>query len=168
MCKQVILSPHGQGGGSTEQESPDNLGIDLRDRKACQKPVFAGLAKMLASPSEMPVPSTIPSDLQGAGEHWLLLARRKMNKASFRVIPSKIRRFVDVVGGDLPVAKLSAKHWKTWTEWLRNQVATGWLETATAQVNYNRAKELVKWLGEKGLVKWQIDGRSAKEVFSKN
>jgi hypothetical protein len=48
-----------------------------------------------------------------------------MNPESYRVVPPKIRRLVDVLGADLPARDLNDKQWDFWIRSLRIQVKEG-------------------------------------------
>ena len=76
-----------------------------------------------------------------------------MTKESFRVVPSKIRRFVNFVGSDLSTILFDKNHWRRWVRWLIKEVEAGRLQKTTARVNYSRSREFIRWLISKGLTK---------------
>ena len=80
-----------------------------------------------------------------------------MTKESFRVVPSKIRRFVNFVGSDLSTNLIDKNLWPRWVRWLKKEVGASRFEKTTARVNYSRSREFIRWLISKGLTK-QIDG----------
>jgi hypothetical protein len=80
---------------------------------------------------------------------WITLlngGQRSMLNHSFEVVPSKIKRFVAVLGGDLPTSKIDRALWQKWVRWLNKKVAKASLARTTARVNYSRAREFVRWL----------------------
>lgn len=119
-------------------------------QKSAGRAVLGEFAKLVMEPAEVPEPDTVAVKLQAAGEQWLGVVRSRMGKASYRVVPSKVRRFLDVVGGDTPTAKLDAKKWAGWVAWLKRAVEAEQLEPATARVSYARSREFVRWVVEKG------------------
>ena len=68
------------------------------------------------------------------------------------MVPSKIRRFVEVMGLQSRCKSLNKRKWSKWTHWLVGQIESGELAVATARVSYSRARELVNWLVEEGKV----------------
>lgn len=79
-------------------------------------------------------------------------ARARTAKDSFRVVPSKVRRFVAFVGAALPTRDLGPKHWNQYVRHLRQEMRDGELARITARVCYGRAREMVRWLQEQGVV----------------
>jgi hypothetical protein len=107
----------------------------------------------------------IPDTLGACGDYWLAETKARMNPESFRVVPPKIKRLVDVLGADLPVEQLNDKQWDFWTRSLRIQVKEG-TALSMARVTYNRSKEFVRWLIEKNKVKpWKGLEASAASVL---
>jgi DNA invertase Pin-like site-specific DNA recombinase len=88
----------------------------------------------------------LPKTLGPAADRWLRTVRQSMRRLSFRVVPSKVRRFVDFLGTDTPTANVNAAAWKRWTKRLRRQVKGGQLAHLTARVAYSRCREFVRWL----------------------
>jgi len=107
------------------------------------------LAELDGKPVEMPVVETIPDSLRHAANLWLKVRRAEMSKASFSVVPSKIERFLDVIG-DLSTIQLDASRWDLWVRTLRMEVREGSLKRSTARVTYSRAREFVRWLIDHG------------------
>ena len=79
-----------------------------------------------------------------------------MSQESFKVMPSKIERFLDVIG-DLPTIQLDASRWDLWVRTLRMEVREGSLKRTTARVTYSRAREFLRWLIANGKTR-PIDG----------
>jgi hypothetical protein len=150
LMKGCLYGPGIGPGGSRWQTDGSDWTIDLRKPEECKAPVFHLIAKGFAEPSEICIPDTVPVNLAGAAEHWLLIAKKNMNRKSYRVVPSKIRRFVSVVG-DVLCSQLNSRLWHHWTTWLREEVASGRLQRNTAKVNWNRAREFVRWLVSQGM-----------------
>jgi len=76
-----------------------------------------------------------------------------MSKESFRVIPSKIARFVDFLGADLPLKSITSAKWQKWTERLASQVKAKELAQKTAEVSYARARQFLRFMVEKKAMK---------------
>jgi len=155
------------GSNKTEGEAPACLayGIDLRDKKACRKPRLRKLAEMLMKPAPVPVVVNVPATVGPAADVFLAVRKSEMGKASFRVVPAKVHRFVDYVGADLACNKLGADHWKLFIRWLQAEVADGKLEWVTATVGFNRVREFVRWLIDQGVTPaFDISG-SAKKII---
>lgn len=151
LVKQVLAGPKVLIGSPEQQDGRAAFAIDLRDKEACRsRSVCAKVAKMVANPPEVEIPATVADTVGPASAHWLLIAKRGMSKASFRVVPSKIRRFVGFVGADLPCRAIDGRKWTEWTTWLRGEVEAGRLERTTARVQYSRAREFVRWLISEG------------------
>jgi DNA invertase Pin-like site-specific DNA recombinase len=146
LVKQVMAGP-GMEIGCKEQTTACEFTVDLRRREQANSvSLCAQVAKMLM---ELPEPETsaeVADTVGAAADAWLRVARRSMAKKSFRVVPSKIKRFVTFVGGDLPTADINRAKWQKWGRWLRRQVATAQLARSTARVTYSRAREFVRWL----------------------
>jgi DNA invertase Pin-like site-specific DNA recombinase len=148
LVKTVQFGPGFQSGSSVQHEvnSFGAIRFDLRDRKAASKSIFRKLATELAKPALAPVFNTVPKAIGEAAGLWLRVRKAQMSKASFRVIPAKIRRFVDFVGDDTPTSQVGVQHWKLFTRWLKAEVSDGKLSKATARVAYSRVREFVRWL----------------------
>jgi len=116
--------------------------MDLRTEQGKQLSIISHEAE------PPPIPDKIPGDVGGAAEIWLTITRHRMNPESYRVVPSKIERFVTFIGKDTPTSAINDVVWKKWIKWLR--VRSG-LAGPTARVTYNRSKELVRWLVAEGL-----------------
>ena len=87
---KILLSPFSLG-----SREPSNLD---RDRD-----YFADYTKQLMEPAEMPDVTRIPTSLRYAAELWLAVMEAKMGKESYKVVPSKIHAFLEVVG-DMPTS----------------------------------------------------------------
>ncbi len=68
------------------------------------------MAELDGKPADMPVVQTIPDRLRDAATPWLKVRRPEMSQESFKVVPSKIERFLDVIG-DLRTIQLDASRW---------------------------------------------------------
>lgn len=157
LVKQILAGPKVLI-GSPDQQDGSAFAIDLRDKGAAKsKEVCAKVAKMIADPPEVDLPATVAETVGPASAHWLLIAKRGMAKASFRVVPSKIKRFVGFVGEGLPCRAIDGRTWREWITWLRGEIEAGRLERSTAKVNFNRAREFVRWLVSEGKTA-EIDG----------
>ena len=66
-------------------------------------------------------------------------------RGEFRVLPSKIERFLAVVGD-----RIDADPWELWVRTLRLEVREGNLSRLTARVALGRSREFVRWLIEHG------------------
>ena len=120
---------------------------DLRTPEGQQLSIVAELEKQ---EQPQPVPDEIPDTLGEAAAMWLVVTKNRMNPQSYRVVPSKIERFVRVIGSDQEVAQLGEDSWRKWIWWLRTAIRKDRLATQTARVNYNRAKEFIRWLVDEG------------------
>ena len=92
------------------------------------------------------IPTTIPDRLEPASDIWLKVAKNRMSSNAYRVVPSKIRRFVEFIGPQARCTSLNKRKWSAWTRWLKDEIKSGELAVATARVNYSRARELIYWL----------------------
>jgi hypothetical protein len=113
------------------------------------------MAKLLSEAPEFTPPDVIPEIVGPAADVWLGIVRARMGKGSFRVVPSKVRRFVEFVGADLPTDRLDRHQWRSWVRHLKIEVEEGRLAVNTARVTYSRAREFVRWL---------VENRRAQEV----
>lgn len=120
-------------------------------------------AKRIAQPEPFEQPATLPSTLQAASEVWLKVARTRIKKGSFRVVPSKIQRFVGFVG-DIGCDGITDVVWGRWKKFLRAAIRKGDLQRTTAHVTLNRSREFVRWLVESKLTAplASLDGSAAK------
>jgi hypothetical protein len=151
----------------TEGEAPCCLayGIDLRDKKKCQKPVLRKLAEMLAKPATAPIFSTIPTTVEAAADLFLAVRKSEMAKASFRVVPAKVHRFVEFVGNDTRCSALGLQHWRLFIRWLRAEVKERKMKKTTARVTVNRVREYLRWLAERGQITvFDMTGSAAKAI----
>lgn len=121
-------------------------GIDLRDKKKCQKPRLRKLAELLAKPAPAPVVTAVPKALGPASELWLRVMKSQMAGPSFRVVPAKVRRFVTFVKADLACSKLTVDHWNLFKRWLQAEVSDRKLEVSTARITFDRVREFLRWL----------------------
>lgn len=125
------------------------VSVDLESRRECNTTkIFFQFATDRAEPKEFDFDGKIPSHLGAAASVWLNIARSNMARQSFRVVPSKIERFVEVVGKDLPTEQICGTHWDQWTHSLKYEIKNGKLKFSTARVAYSRARELLDWLIE--------------------
>ena len=107
----------------------------------------------------------IPATVGLAADLFLAVLKSQMAKPSFRVIPAKVRRFVDYIGADLDCNKVGAEHWKLFVRWLQAEVAEAKLEVTTARITFNRVREFVKWLVEqKATPAFDISGSAKKAL----
>lgn len=157
LIKQFLFGP-GFRMSTKDQSTICDFNIDLRNQdESKSKIVFGGVAQINAQSVVPAVPTVLPTDAGGAARVWLQVARASMSKDSFRVVPSKIHRFVTLLGPDLSTSSIDHNRWRRWVRWLKKEVEAGRLEMTTARVNYSRAREFVRWLISKGLTN-QIDG----------
>jgi hypothetical protein len=118
---------------------------DLRNQGwARRTSLFAEAAALHVEP-DTSVPSELPSKLSAAADVWLKVVRSTMRKESFRVVPSKVKRFVDFVG-DMDVAKVNANVWNRWVRSVRSMLKKETLERSTARVLIGRSREFLRWL----------------------
>lgn len=147
MCKKVSFGPDFQHG--QKQQGSCECQINLNDRESVKaRSIWATYAKNHAQPPDGALPTTIPPTLGPAAALWLEHAKRKMARHSFRVVPSKIRRFVEFIGKEVPTASLDQRLWRKWAKFLRKKMAEGELARGTARVTFSRAREFVRWLQE--------------------
>jgi DNA invertase Pin-like site-specific DNA recombinase len=106
---------------------------------------FQDMAKKLAEPAEMPEITTIPATLRGAADLWLAVRRAEMAKDSYRVVPSKIERFLQIIG-DVQIDRMNADTWGLWVRSLKMDVREGKLQFQTARIAYSRSREFLRWL----------------------
>jgi uncharacterized small protein (DUF1192 family) len=147
LMKQVYFGP-GFVGGLRQQAAAADFVIDLEDRAACRRQVFKNMAKLVSQAPEFTPPDEIPETVGRAADVWLGVVRSRMSKGSFRAVPSKVRRFVDFVGVDLPTDRLDRHQWRSWVRHLKIEVEEGRVAANTARVIYSRAREFVRWLVE--------------------
>lgn len=127
--------------------------VDLESRRESNSvSIFSEIATEKAQPKQFEFNGDVPTKLGPAAETWLEIARSNMAKQSFRVVPSKIERFVEVLGKELATKQISGNHWHQWTEWLKKEIEKGNLKFSTARVAYSRAREFLNWLIEQGAV----------------
>lgn len=133
---------------------------NLRD--GCERTDVLGDAARLyiEGATAKPDTSVIPDRLSDAAELYLADLRSRMNPASYRVVPSKVRRFVEYCG-DVLCADLDMRDWQLFLKYLNSEVVAKKLEKATARVNLNRAREFLNWLMSLDKCrKFNIDGSS--------
>ena len=127
--------------------------VDLESRRESNSvSIFSEIATEKAQPKQFEFNGDVPAKLGPAAEIWLEIARSNMAKQSFRVVPSKIERFVEVLGKELATKQISGNHWHQWTEWLKKEIEKENLKFSTARVAYSRAREFLNWLIEQGAV----------------
>lgn len=115
--------------------------------------LIVNLKKYFDEKAEPELKQEIIADTLGnAAQIWLAQIRSKMTSQSFRVIPSKIKRFVSHLGVDLDPSEINKGRWDQWVLWLRGEVDCNRLKIATARVCYSRSRELVHWLQEQGRI----------------
>jgi len=165
--KQVLFIPNGQEPwivghsqqfkeGDVEDNSLYNYwseksGADLREwRKWIGESLFGHFAKTFFEPTDFSMPETLPLTIGACGEVFIDYLRSKIAKDSFRVVPSKIRRFVDFLGADLPCVNLNSSRWAKYETWLRGEIAASRMAVLSGRVNRDRAREFVRWLVENG------------------
>lgn len=150
LVKTVQFGPGFQGGSQQQHEinSFGAVSFDLRDRKAASKTIFRRLAVELTKPAVAPVFKSVPKTIGEAAALWLKVRKAEMSPASFRVVPAKIRRFVEFVQTDTPCSQVGIQHWRLFIRWLRAEVSDGNLSQVTARVAYSRVREFVRWLVE--------------------
>lgn len=147
--RSIHCTPIGDGG--TRESSEFKVGgwcgtgfsVDLTNPKsASSRQIFATWAKSLMQPVQLP--EKIPDDLVGAAEYYLLQQKGVMHKENYKTLPSKIRRFVEVMGA-VQCSDVSAKKWATYRRLLPKE-----LGNTTARVAMNRSKEFCRWLISQG------------------
>lgn len=115
--------------------------------------LMSKLEKQLGGETDPPIKKEIiAKTMHDAAQIWLGEIRSKMSKQSFRVIPSKIYRFIAHLGADLAPSEINKTRWDLWVVWLRGEVEANRLKIATARVCYSRARELVHSLQEQGRI----------------
>lgn len=149
LVRQVGFGPGWVTTGSAAGECPA-YGVDLRDQKACRKPRLRELAAMLCKPAPAPKVKEVPGTVGAAADLFLAIRRSEMAKDSFRVVPSKVKRFVDFVGADVRCGDLSQQHWNLFKRWLAAEVKDKKMEKTTARVTHNRVREFLFWLVDRG------------------
>ena len=113
-----------------------------------------------------PIPRNVPETICGAADVWLRHMKRGMNPESYRVVPSKVRRFVDAVGPSTLCRDITARKWGQFTRLLRRLVKRGELAENTARVIYSRSREFVRWLIEEDVIQeWPGLSKSAASVL---
>jgi len=147
--RSIHCTPIGDGGTSETSKSKADgwcgpgFAVDLTDPKsASSRQLFATWAKSLMQPVELP--DKIPDDLAGAADYYLLQQKGVMRKENYKTLPSKIRRFVEVMGA-VQCNDITAKKWATYRRLLPKE-----LGNTTARVAINRAKEFCRWLIAQG------------------
>jgi len=129
----------------------EKSGADLREwRKWIGESLFGHFAKTFFEPTDFSMPETLPLTIGACGEVFIDYLRSKIAKDSFRVVPSKIRRFVDFLGADLPCVNLNSSRWAKYETWLRGEIAASRMAVLSGRVNRDRAREFVRWLVENG------------------
>ena len=104
------------------------------------------LRDVLVTDVEEAMPAELPGAVGPAAEFWLRAVRGSMQRASYRVVPAKIRRFVSFLGKDLATSDVNSVAWGRWVRWLKSEIKKGRLAHQTARVTYGRAREFVRWL----------------------
>lgn len=122
--------------------------IDLESRREAQTTLFAEIAKERAEPEAFIFDGVLPKHLGDAAGVWLAIAKSSMAKDSYRVVPSKIHRFVEVLGPKLKVSEITERRWNRWAKSLQVAIDDGSLKPSTARVSYSRAREMVRWFIE--------------------
>src|SRR5437016_644656 len=89
--------------------------------------------KKYMNPGKVVQVNKVPRTVRAAAELFLKVRRSQMSKASYRVVPSKVRRFVDFLGADLPCANVNAERWKRWMSWVSAEVKAGRLAEGTGE-----------------------------------
>lgn len=147
--RNVHCTPVGYGGSRESRPQTDGgwcgagYAVDLSNPESARsKQIFATFARSLLTPVDLP--ETIPDDLQGAAEYYLLQQKGTMQKESYKTLPSKIRRFVEIMG-NIPSADVTPKRWAKYVRLLPKE-----LGQTTARVALNRAKEFCLWLVANG------------------
>lgn len=148
--RQIDFGP-GFYGGAMRQVKPEEFSneynLDLRDKEQAKKVVFAGWADMLTSASPVEVPTTIPNTLGGAVAVWILHCQATLSHESFRMVRPMIKRFIEFIGGDLPLSAINSHRWRQWTEHLkRSDFAAN-----TRLTVYGRSREFIRWAITKDL-----------------
>lgn len=95
--------------------------------------------------------TTIPDTLRRAADLWLAVRRAEMAKASYRVVPAKVERFLHVVG-EVQTDRLDAKTWGLWVRSLKMDVREGKLRFQTARIAYSRSREFLRSLINHGML----------------
>lgn len=119
-------------------------------RIECTREQFADPKHMLLatfaqrlSKSAVPIEvNDVPDTLGEAAKVFMRFRAGEMAAESFRVVPSKIKRFVNSLGADLPCANINEARWNKFMKELK---AEG-LAVGTERITWQRAHELVRWL----------------------
>ena len=169
LVKSVQFGPGFKDGSRSQHEvgSFGNIALDLREKKAAKKIVFRKLAEALAKPAPAPDVKKIPTTVGAAAELFLRVRKANLAKASFRVVPSKVRRFVGFVGADTATKEVGLQHWRLFVRWLRAEVSEKKLDDSTARVTHNRVREFLRWLIEQGATPAFDFGGSAAEAMAR-
>lgn len=128
--------------------------LDLRSPRSSHWSLIPILEEIHGRPET--IPDTIPDNVRGAADMWLKIQRNEKSHENYRMIPSKIQRFVEFVGKQ----KITQALWDDWTLCLMD----GDLARNTARVTYNRSKQFVDWLTENEKIK-PFDRRSAAKAI---
>jgi len=149
LYRQIHCTPFGFS-GTNEQLPLDNEGwcgagysVDLTNPESARsKQIFATFARLFLQPVELP--DSIPDDLLGASEYYLLQQKGTMRKESFKTLPARIRRFVEVIG-HIPCADITPKSWARYVRLLPRE-----LGRSTARGTLNSVKRFCRWLVANG------------------
>jgi DNA invertase Pin-like site-specific DNA recombinase len=139
LVKQIFVGP-GIASKTAKAIAPTCSELVKVDSK---KPLLAGIAKLVINPPKVVALGVIPDDLEGASMVYLEQIRGQHRPENYRMIPSKIARFVDFLGGELPTRTIDGKRWNNFKKWLSNQKE---ITPLTAKINHGRAREFVRWL----------------------
>lgn len=162
-----IIVGDGHAAAALEPLATDTLCpvLDLRNPASAKWSLFSGLRLQEAIEGE-PIPKDVPKQIGDAAEVWLRIAKRRMSPESFRVVPSKVRRFVEVVGPGTLCQDIDKKAWDRFVRSLKRLVKRGDLAQNTARVSYSRSREFVRWLISEGIVQeWSGLWKSSARVL---
>jgi DNA invertase Pin-like site-specific DNA recombinase len=138
--------------------------FDLRDEASIGWSLLTQLREQ--DNRKLSIPTTISDRLEQAADVWLRIAKNRMSPDSYRVVPSKIHRFVEFIGSQSLCKTLDKKKWSKWTRCLKGKIKSGELSVATARVNYSRARELVVWLAEEDKTElWEGINTAPAQIF---
>jgi DNA invertase Pin-like site-specific DNA recombinase len=131
--------------------SGSEIGQQFDDVDEWRRPDFnmlGDVAKARQKPGEVVQVKKVPHTIGEAAKLFLQVRRAEMSAASFRVVPSKVERFVSYLGDDLPTKNVNRVRWDRWMTWLDDEVKACRLASGTARISWQRAREFVRWMVE--------------------
>lgn len=157
VASRVDIHPH-----------PLAIGFDLRKGPPkMPSPWFLQLAKHLVSPGEFIPPTTLPKTFGGCLDIWLQMCRSTMSADTYRMIPAKVRRFVDFIGPDTKTSEMTIRDWTAYFKHVKAEIAEGKIMFSTARVEVTRSREFLRWLNGQQVFKSRVfTNTSVKKLLS--